>query len=62
MGRKIEPIKCRAFVPDGRGGYRPWDDLSPHEKQERGKQYAHRAAEAIAEAQGCDVAETKNSA
>lgn len=29
-----KPIKCVSFIPDGNGGYRPYDDLSEKEKDE----------------------------
>lgn len=34
---KGQKIVCRGFVPDGNGGYRPVEALSPEEKQQFAK-------------------------
>lgn len=35
-------IKCRGFVPDGNGGYRPLESLSPQEREEFSKKIVNR--------------------
>ena len=32
MAGRNQKIVCRGFVPDGNGGYRPLEELSPEEK------------------------------
>ena len=42
-----QEIKCRGFVPDGNGGYRPLEVLSPEEKQELSEHITQRMGQVL---------------
>lgn len=42
-----QEIKCRGFVPDGNGGYRPIEALSPEEKQKLSENIAQRMGQVL---------------
>lgn len=42
-----QQIKCRGFIPDGNGGYRPVESLSPDEKREFAQKLADRMGAAL---------------
>ena len=47
MPRKDKPITVRLFVPDGSGGYRNHDDLTPDEQRDFGRRLVGRMGEAL---------------
>lgn len=46
-GRKSREITVRGFVPDGNGGYRPYEELSAEEKKAFGEKLVQRMGDAI---------------
>lgn len=44
-----KPIKCRLLVPDGKGGYIDYTDLSDTEREEMAKKLTKRMGETLNE-------------
>ena len=44
-----KPIKCRLLVPDGKGGYRDYAELSDTEREEMAKKMTKRMGETLNE-------------
>lgn len=45
--RKSQPLKCRSWVPDGKGGYVNYDELSEAEKAAFGRRITQRMGAAL---------------
>jgi hypothetical protein len=57
-----KPIKCRLLVPDGKGGYKDYTDLSDTEREEMAKKMTKRMGETLNEyytAHVCKLGEMK---
>ena len=44
---KNGPITCRGFVPDGRGGYRRVEEMTPEERADFGQRLVQRMGQAL---------------
>lgn len=44
-----KPIKCRLLVPDGKGGYRDYTDLSDKEREEMAKKLTEKMGDVMNE-------------
>lgn len=47
MPRQSKPITVRLFIPDGNGGYRNHDDMTPDQQRDFGRRLVNRMGEAL---------------